>query len=159
MSFCSTITFCRNIIIINLSKYTEWFKKMDLNSYVFISWTVHGMWTICITFEREDPKFPTPSLERSPCAQLCSSVNWKKNGYYAAKIFCVREFIKTESTTAVQRAFHLRFNIQPPTRSRELVITQQTAWRVLRHRLLFNWVHLYESPWIISIRLLTKVFI
>jgi len=34
------------------------------------------------------------------------------------KIFCVREFIKTESATAVKRAFRLRFNIQPPTRSR-----------------------------------------
>jgi len=32
------------------------------------------------------------------------------------KIFCVREFIKTESATAVQRAFCLRFNIQPSTR-------------------------------------------
>jgi len=32
------------------------------------------------------------------------------------KIFCVREFIKTESVTAVHRAFQLRFNIQPPTR-------------------------------------------
>jgi len=32
------------------------------------------------------------------------------------KIFCVREFIKTESATAVQRAFRLRFNIQPPMR-------------------------------------------
>jgi len=32
------------------------------------------------------------------------------------KIFCVREFIKTESATVVQRAFRLRFNIQPPTR-------------------------------------------
>jgi len=32
------------------------------------------------------------------------------------KIFCVREFIKTQSATAVQRAFRLRFNIQPPTR-------------------------------------------
>jgi len=32
------------------------------------------------------------------------------------KIFCVREFIKTESATAVQRAIRLRFNIQPPTR-------------------------------------------
>jgi len=31
-------------------------------------------------------------------------------------IFYVREFIKTESATAVQRAFRLRFNIQPPTR-------------------------------------------
>jgi len=33
------------------------------------------------------------------------------------KIFCVREFIKTESATAVQRAFRLRFNIQPQTRN------------------------------------------
>ena len=32
------------------------------------------------------------------------------------KILCVREFIKTELATAVQRAFRLRFNIQPPTR-------------------------------------------
>jgi len=32
------------------------------------------------------------------------------------KIFCVREFIKTGLATAVQRAFRLRFNIQPPTR-------------------------------------------
>jgi len=32
------------------------------------------------------------------------------------KIFCVREFIETESATAVQRAFRLRFNIQYPTR-------------------------------------------
>jgi len=32
------------------------------------------------------------------------------------KIFCVREFIKTELATAVQRAFRLRFDIQPPTR-------------------------------------------
>jgi len=104
------------------------------------------------------------------------------------KIFCIREFIKIESATAVQRAFRLRFNIQPPTRkkicrwnhqfeqigcmckgkssgqprvseenvrriqetferslrkstrraSRELGIPQQSVWRVLRHRLLFN---------------------
>jgi len=114
------------------------------------------------------------------------------------KIFCVREFIKTESPTAVQRAFRLRFNIKPPTRkgicrwnhqfeqigclckskssgrpsvseknvrriqessersprkstrraSRELGIPQPTVWRVLRRRLLFNWVHLFESPYI-----------
>jgi len=112
------------------------------------------------------------------------------------KIFCVREFIKTESATAVQRAFRLRFNIQPPTRksiyrwkhqfeqigclckgkssgrphvseenvrriqesfersprkstrraSWELGIPQQTVWRMLRRRLLFNWVHLFQSP-------------
>ena len=111
-------------------------------------------------------------------------------------VFCVRQFIKTESTTVVQRAFRLRFNIQPPTRksiclwnhqfeqicclckgkrsgrprvseenvrriqesfersprkstrraSRELGIPQPTVWRVLRRRLLFSWVHLFESP-------------
>jgi len=32
------------------------------------------------------------------------------------KIFCVSKFIKTELATAVQRAFRLRFNIQPPKR-------------------------------------------
>jgi len=31
-------------------------------------------------------------------------------------IFWVREFIKTESATAVHRAFRLGFNIQPPTK-------------------------------------------
>jgi len=111
-------------------------------------------------------------------------------------IFCVREFIKTESATAVQRAFRLHFNIQPPTKksicrwnhkfeqlvclckgkssgrprvseenvrriqesfdrsprkstrraSRELGIPPPTVWRVLRRRLLFNWVHFCESP-------------
>jgi len=30
------------------------------------------------------------------------------------KIFCVREFIYTESATAAQRAFRRRFNIHPP---------------------------------------------
>jgi len=33
------------------------------------------------------------------------------------KIFCFLKLIKTESATAVQRAFRLRFNIQPPTRN------------------------------------------
>ena len=36
------------------------------------------------------------------------------------KIFCIREFIKTESATAVRRAFRFRFNIQPPTSSSTL---------------------------------------
>ena len=30
--------------------------------------------------------------------------------------------------------------------SRELGIPQPTVWRVLRRRLLFSWVHLFESP-------------
>ena len=37
--------------------YTGWFKKMDSVSYVCISWTIHGMWMIYISFERGGPKF------------------------------------------------------------------------------------------------------
>jgi hypothetical protein len=36
---------------------TAWFKKMDSISWVYISWTIHGMWMIYITFERGGPKF------------------------------------------------------------------------------------------------------
>jgi len=41
------------------------------------------------------------------------------------KIFCVREFIKPESVTAVQRVFRLRFNIQPPTRKSICLLNDQ----------------------------------
>ena len=39
------------------NQYTAWFKKMDSILYVYISWTIHGMWMIYITFERGGPKF------------------------------------------------------------------------------------------------------
>jgi len=32
------------------SSYRGWFKKMDSNSYVYISWTVRGMWMIWLYF-------------------------------------------------------------------------------------------------------------
>ena len=41
------------------------------------------------------------------------------------KIFCVREFIKTELATAVKRAFRLRLNIQPSTRKNICLWNQQ----------------------------------
>jgi hypothetical protein len=44
-------------------------------------------------------------------ASVVSKMNTKQH-----KIFCVHELIKTESATAVQRAFHSRFNIEPPMR-------------------------------------------
>jgi len=59
-------------------------QKDDSILYICISWTIHGMWMIYITFEREVLNFEIPPLERSPSAQLCSSVNWEQNGYYAA---------------------------------------------------------------------------
>ena len=60
---------------------------MDSISYVYISWTIHGMWMIYITFERGGPKFSNTTLERSPSAQPCSSVSWEQNGYSAAQDF------------------------------------------------------------------------
>jgi hypothetical protein len=36
---------------------TAWLKKIDSISYVYICWTIHGMWMIYITFERGGPKF------------------------------------------------------------------------------------------------------
>jgi len=47
--------------------------------------------------------------------------------------FCVREFIKTESATAVQRAFRLRFNIQPPKRKSIYSWNHQSL--ILKYRL------------------------
>ena len=43
--------------------YTAWLKYMDSISYVYISWTMHGMWMIYITFEREGPKFSITTAE------------------------------------------------------------------------------------------------
>jgi len=63
---------------------------MDSILYVYISWTIHGMWKIYLTFEREDPRFSNTTasvLEWSPDAQLCSSIIWQQNCYHAAQEF------------------------------------------------------------------------
>ena len=39
------------------TRNTGWLKNIDSISYVYISWTLHGMWMIYITFERGGPKF------------------------------------------------------------------------------------------------------
>jgi len=36
---------------------TGWFKKIDSISYVYISWTIHDMWMMYVTFERGGPEF------------------------------------------------------------------------------------------------------
>ena len=105
---------CRYVSWPESVSYTAWFKKMDSISYVYISWTIHGMWIIYITFETGDPKFSNTTA-RVLAKRKAMSVE-SKMATMQHKIFCVREFIKTESATAVQRAFRLRFNIQPPTR-------------------------------------------
>jgi len=43
--------------------------------------------------------------------------------------------------------------------SRELGIPQPTVWRVLRRRLLFSCVHLFESPYIIVILIKFNAFL
>ena len=95
--------------------YTAWFKKIDSISYVYTSWTVYGMWMIYITFERGGPKFSNTTARALAYHRAAASVE-SKMATMQHKIFCVREFIKTESATAVQSAFLLRFNVQPPTR-------------------------------------------
>jgi hypothetical protein len=75
----------------------RWLKKMDSISYVYISRTIHGMWIIYITFEKEVLNFQIPPLERSPSAQSCSSVSWEQNGYYAAQALLVLRCIPISS--------------------------------------------------------------
>jgi len=58
----------------------------------------------------------------------------------STKFFCVREFIKTESAKAVQCAFRLRFNVQPPT-GKSICRWNRPIWA---NRLdLRNWVHVF----------------
>ena len=66
---------------------TAWFKRMDSILYVCISWIIHGMWMIYITFERGGPKFSNTTARALPSAQPCSSISWEQNGYYVAQDF------------------------------------------------------------------------
>jgi len=63
------------------------------------------------------------------------------------KIFCVREFTKTESAAAVQRAFRLRFNIRRWNHQCEQIGCLCKGKSSGRQR---DWVHLFESPCIIQ---------
>ena len=68
---------------------------------------------IYITFERGDPKVSNTTARRLGKHNTAASVE-SKMATMQHKIFCVREFIKTESATAVQRAFIFvsTFNLQ-----------------------------------------------
>jgi len=67
---------------------------------------------IYITFERGGPKFSNTTARalayRTAVQQRQLRAKWL---LWSTKILCVRELIKTESVTAVQRAFRLHFNI------------------------------------------------
>jgi hypothetical protein len=63
---------------------------------------------IYITFERGGPNFSNTTARALAQRRVAASIE-SKMATMQHKIFCVREFIKTESATAVQRAFRLRF--------------------------------------------------
>jgi len=89
---------------------------MDSISYIYTSRTMYGIWMIYIKFERGGSyifKYHCKNA-RLVHSRAAASVE-SKMATMQDKIFCVREFIKTESATAVQRASRLRFNIQPLT--------------------------------------------
>jgi len=88
-------------------------------------------------------KFQIPPLERSPSAQSCSSVSWEQNGYYAAQDFLL---VSEENVRRIQESFERSPRTSTRRASRELGILQPTVWRVLRRRLLFNWVHIFNHP-------------
>jgi len=142
--FCewSSLWFAR-LILYKISKSlrtTGWFKKMDSISYVYISWTVKGTWMIYITFERGILNFQMPPLERSPSAQPCSNVSWEQNGYYVVQYFLR---VSEENVRWIEERSERSPRKSTRRASRELGIPQPTVWRVLRRRLLFNWVHLF----------------
>ena len=89
--------------------------------------------------------FQTPLLKRSSSAQPCSSASWEQNGYYAAQN-CLR--VWEENVRRIQESFDRSPRKSTRRASRELGIPQSTVWRVLSRRSLFNWVHLFESPYI-----------
>ena len=49
-------------------------------------------------------------------SRAAASVKHKMANIQHSFFSCIREFIKTQSPTAVHRAFRLRFNIQPSTK-------------------------------------------
>jgi len=57
-----------------------------------------------------------------------------------------RPRVSEENVRRIQESFERSPRKSTRRASRELGIPQPTVWRVLRRRLLFGWVHLFESP-------------
>jgi len=88
-----------------------------------------------------------PPLERSPSTQPCSNFSWEQNGYYAAQDFLR---VSEENVRWIKESFECSSRKSSHRAGRELGIPQPIVWRVLRRRLPFNWVHLFESPCILK---------
>ena len=74
-------------------------------------------------------------------------VSWEQNGYYAAQNLLR---VPEEIVRRIQESFERSPRKSTRRASRELGIPQPTVWRVLRRRLLFKWVHLFESICILN---------
>ena len=73
--------------------YTGWFKKMDSISYVYISWTIQGMWTISITFERGGEVKPSvPCRKFTACKR---TQKWRGSRHFRQNS---RKFLAHNST-------------------------------------------------------------
>jgi hypothetical protein len=129
---------------------------MDSISYVYISWPIHGMWMIYITFEREGHKFSNTTVRalayRTAMQQrqlrakwlLCStrffafvrSLHVKPSG----PLLCSLRFVFV-STFNLQRG---RAFVVGITQFEEIIFLCKGKNIDLR-----NWVHLFESRCII----------
>jgi len=104
---------------------TAWLKNMDSILYVYISWTIHGMWMIYIIFERESPNFQISPLERSSSAKPCSSsVSLKQNGYNATQDFCVYQ---RRTWDEFKRVLSVAHASQPVVRAENLEYRNQLS--------------------------------
>ena len=104
--------------------------------YRLCEWTTYDL-------KEEIPNFQISSLECSSNAQPCSSISWEQNGYYTEQEFLR---VSEENVRWIQERFERSPCKSIRRASRELGIPQPTVWRVLRRRLLYNWVHLFVSP-------------
>ena len=134
---------------------TTWFKKMDSISYVYISWTVHGMWIIHITFERGGHKFSNTTARALALAHSRAAASVEsKMATMQHKSFCVREFIKTESQLTLLHVCAIgerssggiwKFR----TSSFKFYLDYSHTVCSSGNIDVRNWVHLIESPCII----------
>jgi len=100
----------------NHRRYTAWLKTMDSISYIYISWTIQGMWMIYITFERGGPKFSNT---------IASALNYSRavqqRQLRAKWLLCSTRFFAFVSSLKLSRrllcsvrfVFVSTFNLQP----------------------------------------------
>jgi hypothetical protein len=110
---------------------------------------------IYITFERGGPKFSNTTAKAFALRTAVQQRQLRaKQLLYSTRFFFFFLLIKIESATAVQRAFSLRFNIQPPTRNS--ICRWNHQFIILKYRLtklipsflinLCNWRNLGNDP-------------